>query len=172
MKGSTEDEWDILCGRLRLSARHNDSDAADHAGLPFACFATAIESDITPNSLHQKYLSLLKRAYIAAQEDRSLTDVTTDRLLRGVQSTFSYNLAMTCNVMAILPRRNESCSLPGIVDSLVSVNGTILGGTLMVKLEAEFQAIQKDPSLLDYILKNITFPVSEVVGRRDTVSKY
>lgn len=171
MAGSTEDEWHVLCDRMSLSA-HRDSNTAGHAGLSFACFTAPIESDITSNSLHQQYLSLLKRAYIAVQENKSSTDVTTDKLLQVVRSTFSYNLAMTCDIMAILPRRNESASLPEMADSLISINGTILAGTLMVKSEQEFEAMKKDPTLLDYILKEITFPGPQVTTKQNIASKY
>jgi hypothetical protein len=57
-------------------------------------------------------------------------------------SPISYNLAMTTSGMAILPRRSEGTMLRGDDGSdigFVALNGTTLGGTMMVRSSAELQ---------------------------------
>ncbi len=83
---------------------------------------------------------------------------------RDGHASFSYNLAMTSDMMAICPRRSECAPIPGLgEDHEVSVNGTILGGTLMVKNETEWNTLRQNPHMLDEILATVGF-------RRDAFS--
>jgi ATP adenylyltransferase len=68
---------------------------------------------------------------------------------------------MTTSAMAIVPRRNEGASIKndrGIEVGSVALNGTLLAGTLMVKLEDEWNALRSDESQLDNILTTIGIP--------------
>ena len=43
----------------------------------------------------------------------------------------------------------------------MAINGTILGGTLMVKDEHEWRTLREQPAFLDGMLSTIGYPVSE-----------
>lgn len=73
----------------------------------------------------------------------------------------SYNLAMTTEGMVIIPRRSEGLTLRGddnIEIGCVQLNGTVLGGTLMVKFQAECDMLRQRPEKLDAILEAIGIP--------------
>lgn len=68
---------------------------------------------------------------------------------------------MTVEGMAILPRIAEGSSLlqdDGAEIGFVALNGTALGGTLMVKQEAEWNLLRQKPEKLDSILRAIGIP--------------
>jgi ATP adenylyltransferase len=68
---------------------------------------------------------------------------------------------MTTSAMAIVPRRNEGAPIKngqGVEVGNVALNGTLLAGTLMVKLEDEWNALRNDESQLDNILTTIGIP--------------
>ena len=78
---------------------------------------------------------------------------------------------MTESAMMICPRRNESASISlskkGVDDEVaeagvIALNGTILAGTLMVKAEAEWNELRRDPEALGSVLAAIGYP-AEVV---------
>lgn len=78
-------------------------------------------------------------------------------------SKISYNLAMTDQAMVLCPRLAEGHEIMndhGDVVGFAALNGTILGGTLLVKSEAEFQAVSNVKENLDLILKAIGMPNS------------
>ena len=75
----------------------------------------------------------------------------------------SYNLAMTTTGMAILPRRSEGHVLLDNDENqsgYVQLNGTALGGTLMVKQKKEWDMLRESPLVLDEILSSIGIPSS------------
>lgn len=75
----------------------------------------------------------------------------------------SYNMAMTLDGMAIVPRRSEGHMLKrddGSDIGYVQLNGTLLGGTLMVKYEEEWDVLRRDSGKLDGILEAIGIPRS------------
>jgi ATP adenylyltransferase len=77
------------------------------------------------------------------------------------ESSFSYNLAMTTTRMMIVPRRNEGHLLTkedGSEIGFVALNGTLLGGTLMVRGEREWQWLKSKPEALDQALGAIGIP--------------
>jgi ATP adenylyltransferase len=107
-----------------------------HPDLPFAHFARSFVSD--PSS--SEMLSIYNELYKAANESvNSFIAANPDQLaLHSVDegdSPISYNLAMTTSGMAILPRRSEGTMLrrdDGSDIGFVALNGTTLGGTMMV----------------------------------------
>ncbi|EHY59449.1 bifunctional AP-4-A phosphorylase/ADP sulfurylase [Exophiala dermatitidis] len=152
--------WDLLLDRMTKPA-HPTLPLFRDPSLPFLHFSTPLEGTPSSASLHSKYMLLLKAALSAALlPGKSLEqDIEVER--DGL-AVFSYNLAMTTERMAICPRRRESVAIPGAGPaSSVAPNGTILGGTLMVKFEAEWDILQQDHSILDGMLTTIGFtPIS------------
>lgn len=90
------------------------------------------------------------------------------------ESAISYNLAMTTSRMMICPRKSEhawvnldSASASATAgdgkiadEGLVKLNGTILAGTLMVKAEAEWNELQREPGVLEAVLRTVGIPTS------------
>ena len=68
---------------------------------------------------------------------------------------------MTTDGMVILPRRSEGTMLKredGSEVGFVALNGTTLGGTMMVKHQQEWDLLREKPEMLDNILIEIGFP--------------
>jgi sulfate adenylyltransferase (ADP) / ATP adenylyltransferase len=128
--------------------------------LPFFHFAMSIPVSPDAGTLQQIYHRLYDRASRSLQswkqgappEDTAGTNHTTETLI-------SYNLAMTTRAMAICPRRNETAMLSTTSgEGSVPVNGTILGGTLMVKELSEWDALRNGHVRIDEVLKEIGIP--------------
>lgn len=70
---------------------------------------------------------------------------------------------MTTSSMVLCPRRNEGAVLKrddGSEAGSVQLNGTILGGTLMVKLQDEWDVLRGDSTVLDALLGAIGIPTT------------
>lgn len=70
---------------------------------------------------------------------------------------------MTTTGMVIMPRRTEGSTLrrdDGSDIGFVALNGTTLGGTMMVKHQEEWNVLQAQPEKLDSILKTIGIPLA------------
>ncbi|PLB50684.1 bis-tetraphosphatase [Aspergillus steynii IBT 23096] len=129
--------------------------------FPFAHFALPLPSNPSADTLHAIYLSLYRTALATAKERPSAYDAKAS----SGPAAISYNLAMTDSVMMICPRRNESSRIP--VDpavsqeiaeaGVVSLNGTLLAGTLMVKAEAEWDQLRRNPETLVKVLTEIGY---------------
>ncbi|KAJ5218179.1 ATP adenylyltransferase C-terminal [Penicillium cinerascens] len=126
--------------------------------LSFAHFALPIPPAPSPETLHNIYISLY-RAAVSAAGVRNTTATSGP-------ANISYNLAMTLSTMMIVPRKAETAHVPvdiekagDIVDpGVVSLNGTILAGTLMVKAEAEWDVLRDQPEVLVKMLRDVGFP--------------
>jgi ATP adenylyltransferase len=135
-----------------------------HPSLPFTHFAYRLPSDPTGSQLldvYNRLYQLSRRAiddYMTANPTKlTLHDTSTGSL------PISYNLAMTTVGMAILPRLSEGANLrrdDGTEVGFVALNGTALGGTLMVKQEEQWNLLRQQPEKLDYILRAIGIPTS------------
>lgn len=131
--------------------------------LPFAHIALPLPPNPSPETLHSIYITLY-RAAVAATEGRDPAQAP-DLPSHG-PAAISYNLAMTLSTMMIAPRKTENATVPidpaaanDTVDpGVVSLNGTILAGTLMVKAEAEWDALRHHPENLNQALKDVGFP--------------
>lgn len=127
--------------------------------LPFKHFALSLPPNPSPETLHGIYLSLY-RAAVSASGTEAGRDVSSPA---SGPAAISYNLAMTLSTMMICPRTSESARVPvdpglagDIVDpGVVSLNGTILAGTLMVKAEAEWDRLRAEPVLLGRLLRDV-----------------
>ncbi|CBX94761.1 hypothetical protein IAQ61_009422 [Plenodomus lingam] len=168
--------WDLLIDTI-LSAPKADLQGdydglCQHPNLPFLHFAQAFETEPSGSQLLQTYSSLYKAAkaatdeFIASSPERLALHSTEDG-----DSSISYNLAMTTQGMVILPRRCEGTLIhheDGSDVGFVALNGTTLGGTLMVKHSAEWEVLRERPGLLDHILSEIGLP-RQTVGPRSRV---
>jgi ATP adenylyltransferase len=133
-----------------------------HDGLPFIHFAKSFSSDPTGAEL----LSVYEELYNAAKEavDRFIATDPGQMALHSIDggdSPISYNLALSTAGMAILPRRSEGTMLrryDGSEVGFVALNGTTLGGTMMVKHQEEWDLLRDRPELLDDILTAIGIP--------------
>ena len=157
-----DSDWQLLIDSMTTKA-HPSVPLLHNPGLPFVHFATPLKQKITAGVLHLKYTMLMTAALSAIRHSDEAGDTIaydeSVQIERNGQTTFSYNLAMTTDRMAICPRRAEAAPVPGAGgDSSVAINGTILGGTLMVKDEREWNALKNDPHAVDAILQTIAFP--------------
>lgn len=74
------------------------------------------------------------------------------------ESSISYNLGFTDKSMVLCPRTSEGLSIKDKDNNTigsVALNGTLLAGTLLVKSEAEWNAIRKDGGMLFDVLDKI-----------------
>ncbi|KAL5354823.1 bifunctional AP-4-A phosphorylase/ADP sulfurylase [Pseudogymnoascus australis] len=147
-------KWELLADGL----------ADAQAKIPFTYFAAPIKEGESAEKLHETYLALHKMASYAmdtfAKRPGEFGEGSKD---------MSYNLAFTDNQMVILPRRWEGLSFPtGLEDpketGVVALNGTVLGGTLLVKDELEWEALKRDGGMLKELLNEIGIPFSTFAG--------
>lgn len=147
-------KWELLADGL----------AEAQTKLPFTYFVAPIKGGTSPEKLHETYLALHKMA-------RYAVDTFAKRSGEGGEEggEMSYNLAFTDSTMVILPRRWEGLAFPtGLKDpketGVVSLNGTVLGGTLLVKDELEWEALKRDGGMLKELLREIGIPFSAFAG--------
>ncbi|EXJ88372.1 hypothetical protein A1O1_05302 [Capronia coronata CBS 617.96] len=149
--------WELLLDRMTVRA-HPELPLFQDPSLPFLHFSTPLEDGLSLTDLYSKYLLLLNAAMSAVRfPDQPLhqnLEVEEDG-----RAVFSYNLAMTTGILAICPRSREAVAMPESgATSSVALNGTLLGGTLMVKDEVEWDVLRHDHALLDGILAGVGYP--------------
>ncbi len=79
------------------------------------------------------------------------------------ESPISYNMGMTNYAMVLCPRTSEGLEIKTLSGKLigpVALNGTLLGGTLLVKTKAEWEAFHDGDSKLDDVLLAIGIPTT------------
>ncbi|KAJ5936204.1 ATP adenylyltransferase C-terminal [Penicillium verhagenii] len=119
-----------------------------HAHLPFAHYALP-----------------LPRKPIPRNPPRNLPIAEKIELSSHGPAAISYNFAMTLDTMMIAPRSSETADVPVDLEAaadmadpgVVSLNGTILAGTLMVKAEAEWDALRFKPDNLIHVLQAVGY---------------
>jgi ATP adenylyltransferase len=133
--------------------------------LPFTFFKTPIPQSATPKQLHELYLSLHEQACVAVNAYLNTKSGTVPNLQssKSGSSPISYNLGLTHKSMVLCPRRAEGMLLEGdhevkVKSSMVALNGTMLGGTLLVKSDFEWDLLRKDESRLKMVLEACGFP--------------
>lgn len=90
--------------------------------------------------------------------DASNKPLTSDE---DVTFAISYNLGLTNKSMVLCPRTSEGLSITGANGDLlgpIALNGTLLAGTLLVKSQAEWEAVRKNERILLDVLKAIGVP--------------
>jgi ATP adenylyltransferase len=130
--------------------------------LPFTYFSSPLPEDSTPETLHQIYNSLLEEA--CSLTKRAIEGLDDDENTDAAKkSPISYNLALTDRAMVLCPRISEGLQINsgnGDLIGPISLNGTILGGTLLVKTEQEWDALIKHEEKLKDILQAIGVPLA------------
>lgn len=156
--------WGMILDGLRLRSLPT---------LPFVHFAVTIPPEPTPEQLYARYRLLYEtatgtcRRYAERHSDEKLV-VEADK--DDCAAVISYNLALTTSCMVICPRRSEGAMLKAGArhgpKSLgpVAINGTILGGTLMVKTEEEWSEMRSDDSNLYSLLQAVGIPIEHSPG--------
>ncbi|KAK5023568.1 bifunctional AP-4-A phosphorylase/ADP sulfurylase [Exophiala sideris] len=156
MSGSEPGPWGLLLDGMTTRA-HPELPLFHDPCLPFLHFSTPLEDEPSSTDLLSKYLLLLRAALSATEHPSQPLDQEI-AIEKNGQTTFSYNLGMTRDKMAICPRKSEAVAVPGAgPESSVALNGTILAGTLMVKHEAEWNLLRETPSLLNDMLASIGY---------------
>lgn len=83
-------------------------------------------------------------------------------------STISYNLGLTDKVIVLIPRRAEGSMISSCDGELsvgpISLNGTVLAGTLLVKNESEWNTLNRDASQILRLLEVIGFPSPDIAS--------
>jgi len=151
--------WNVLADSLKRDQ--------DGINLPFTYFAATLPKGATPIQLHRIYRTLYEKALKTAQQfsESSGTSFSLVKTTRDNESRISYNMGLTDQVMVICPRVSEGLKVTskiGEIIGTVALNGTVLGGTLLVKSEAEWQALRSDESKLVEILKAIGIPSAKL----------
>ncbi|OSS45999.1 hypothetical protein B5807_08162 [Epicoccum nigrum] len=162
------DEWDLLIDSIlsRESNAGRSSRTLQNTNIPFVHFGRGFDAEPTG----QQLLSIYHELY-------SLAKATVDDFIAGDprgfalhsttngDSPISYNMGMTTEGMVIVPRRSEGTMLKrpdGSEIGFVALNGTTLGGTMMVKHQEEWDVLRSQRGKLDSILDAIGIPrVSE-----------
>ncbi|KAF4635033.1 hypothetical protein G7Y89_g3063 [Cudoniella acicularis] len=137
----------------------------ENKALPFTYFVSEIPADATPKQLHSMYMSMHQKAVTATQQFvASFSNphfLPSPSATRKEESAISYNLGLTDRAMVLCPRTSEGPKIKGVGQELIgpiALNGTVLGGTLLVKNEEEWQALRNDQTRLRDILKAIGIP--------------
>lgn len=167
---SSKSSWRPLIDAVFESKSGSEHKVLDK--LPFAHFALPLPPNPSAETLHAIYLSLYRTAVSAVKTAERGGNAANNAEDSGAATAasgpaaISYNLAMTESAMMICPRRNETAQIypPGSDDGSVvgsgeiALNGTILAGTLMVKAEAEWNTLRRDPEILTNALSTVGYP--------------
>ncbi|CAN9311386.1 unnamed protein product [Alternaria alternata] len=167
MRDSDEaSDWSLLIDLILSSpvakATEGHLKFLQHPSLPFTHFAYPFDSEPSGAQLFEIYNHLYDAAKAAV--DTFISSNPNDFALNPTDDgdlPISYNLAMTTSGMVILPRRAEGTMLrrdDGSEIGFAALNGTTLGGTMMVKHQDEWDMLRQKPGLLDHILSGIGFP--------------
>ncbi|KAI1335699.1 ATP adenylyltransferase-domain-containing protein [Xylariaceae sp. FL0016] len=145
--------WEVLVDRVR------EMQEGSRADLPLQILTAEISEDMTPRERHDTYVELYKQAVRASQGNSSSPGGLEERDVPGVgEAKISYNFAMTKTSMALCPRVAEGSTIQddkGKDIGVVSLNGTVLAGTALVKNEAEWDVLRANPAMLLDVLKQI-----------------
>ncbi|PQE13230.1 5 5 -P-1P-4-tetraphosphate phosphorylase 2 protein [Rutstroemia sp. NJR-2017a BBW] len=126
--------------------------------LPFVYFSAALSPTISSSELHSTYLRLHQDACRIMELDTSDKELAS---AGGDESRISYNLGLTDKSIVLCPRTSEGLSITGANGDLlgpIALNGTLLAGTLLVKSPAEWEAVQKNETILIDVLEAIGVP--------------
>lgn len=152
MRDGVEDgEWDVLAKRL----------VGEVEDLPFSTFAEEIGPGMSPRELRDAYLRLYRRACAAVGEFVGKRDVSEGTQTQDEgPACISYNLAVTRHALIVCPRLADGAPVwdSGEVVGKLSLNGTVLAGTALVKSSVEWDALRKDPGELLQVLTAIGLP--------------
>ena len=163
--GDKTGSWDMLIDSI-LDTTGRSTTARD---IPFAYFHRSFRSEPSGAELLAMYNELYEAAKAAV--DKFISSHPDHFALHPVDDgdlPISYNLAMTTTGMVIIPRRAEGTMLrrdDGSEIGFVALNGTTLGGTMMVKHQDEWDMLRNNAKLLDNILNAIGIPRDDYASR-------
>lgn len=143
---SPDADWAVLA----------DSLASRPASAPFSTFAEKITLETPSSDLHAAYLRLYRQACRAVAQREHSGEEYVEPPLEG-ETVISYNMAVTKNTLVICPRLAEGVNIykDGQAVGTLSLNGTVLAGTALVKNEAEWNALREDSRALSQALRGI-----------------
>ncbi|KAI1826246.1 HIT-like domain-containing protein [Xylaria intraflava] len=119
--------------------------------LPFTVFSSPINAEMSAEAKHLAYLLLYKRAVLAA------TANNVEAASEG-EAQICYNFAMTSESMILCPRTAEGTRIKdgdGKEVGSISLNGTVLAGTALVKNKVEWDALRTNNKALSDVLAGI-----------------
>jgi len=172
--GEAGNSWSLLADSVWTApdaALEGESSAAplkSNPKLPLMHFGTRLPTRPSPDELMSTYTMLYETAEREVHEyvEKHPDDLALHDTADG-SNAISYNLALTNEVMVICPRRKEGLMLrkaDGTDLDFVALNGTLLGGTLMVKNEECFELLKQDNIRLQEVLKAIGLPTTSSRG--------
>lgn len=139
-------------------------DCTNEIDVPFTYFASEIPHDASPSQLHELYIKMHQQACHASQQYQASSPSPASSISqpkRENESPISYNLGFTDRAMILCPRISEGPKIESINGNSIgpiALNGTVLGGTLLVKSEEEWETLRNDTSKLRDILGAIGIP--------------
>lgn len=149
--------WSVVADKLTAKDKLFGTIVAE---LPFTAIARNI-SGMDASQLHSTYLDMYQKGCRVEATITRHPKHESEPPLDG-PSRISYNLAMTKDTMVLLPRLSDKFHLQDAegkpLGIKLSVNGTILAGTVLVKEERDYQTIQKFPGALMRGLERIGVP--------------
>ncbi|KAF2089235.1 Ap4A phosphorylase-like protein II [Saccharata proteae CBS 121410] len=171
LKGVEGQGWELLIDAVEKSchaAYSGPSGFISHPHLPFVHFASRVPANASANELYAIYTSLHAAAvtYVRDYVRHHSVDLALHSDTEG-GSPISYNMAMTTTMMLICPRRSGGNVLKqpdGTEVGNVELNGTVLGGTLMVKAEDQWELLKEEPNALTELLGAIGIPREKSEG--------
>ena len=143
-----DSSWDVLASRLSTNP------------APFTTFSEPISYQMSPRELHDVYIRLYKKAVgSVASHDGSASPQDAPE---AGETVISYNLAVTRDTLTVCPRLAEGGTLvdreTGQAVGMLSLNGTMLAGTALVKTEAEWDALRHESHSLVNVLRGVGVP--------------
>ncbi|KAH6620384.1 Ap4A phosphorylase-like protein II [Boeremia exigua] len=156
--------WNLLIDLILSGESSTDASSRllQSTSIPFAHFGRRFDGEPTGQQLlgiYDELYGLAKDAvndFIAKNPSAFALHPT-----EGGDSPISYNMAMTTAGMVILPRRSEGTMLKrpdGSEIGFVALNGTTLGGTMMVKHQEEWDVLRSQRGKLESILNAVGIP--------------
>lgn len=182
--------WEVLADTLPdMGAASRNGGPSVASELPFQAFPARIHPGISPEELHGVYLSLYARACAAVATYTNSNMVESESQAEG-EAKISYNMAMTRDVLVIMPRLAEGAVITASsasssssanagtetesatrgdaekekgmkVIGKLALNGTVLAGTALVKSQAEWDYLREKPEVVVELLGKIGVPQSQ-----------
>jgi ATP adenylyltransferase len=142
-KDDVAGEWQLLMGSK-----------SNLKSMPLLFFQEDIPTNCSPQNVHEIYTRLLRscrKAWDVYSEDAKMQ-----------ASEFSYNIGMQTSSIVLCPRIKEGVTLRRDDDmeiGYVALNGTMTGGTLMVKRPEEWNYLRNTPGAIDRVLEGLGLPI-------------
>ncbi|KAH6720131.1 HIT-like domain-containing protein [Leptodontidium sp. MPI-SDFR-AT-0119] len=150
-------KWEVLVDSLVKEPRPM---------LPFSYFSAQVPENASAEELYQIYIGLHARACQLVKNSSATSPITE---ASSQESSTSYNLGFTDRAIVLCPRASEGLKIEdnsGNFIGPIALNGTVIGGTLLVKSEEEWDVLRNDESKLTDVLQAIGLsPTSEQGGR-------